>query len=130
MATDDRVKVLEGEFKLIKSELRQTLSSVRDFLLDIKLPPMQEEPGLTQGSAEAVTPDMAQQGEEGSSDESGSGENSGDGSGSGGEGFGPEGIPADQMPDFSGMDQFPDNTTSEEPSTETPAEEALPPPGF
>ena len=44
MAVDDQVKVLEDEFKLIKSELRQTLVSVRDFLMDLKLPPMQEEP--------------------------------------------------------------------------------------
>jgi hypothetical protein len=43
MSADDRVKVLEGEFKLIKSELRQTLSSVRDFLLDLKIPQIQEE---------------------------------------------------------------------------------------
>jgi archaellum component FlaD/FlaE len=46
MATEDRVKVLEGEFKLIKSELRQTLGSVRDFLMDLKLPPTTEEPGI------------------------------------------------------------------------------------
>jgi hypothetical protein len=46
MAVDDQVKVLEDEFKLIKSELRQTLVSVRDFLLDLKLPPMQEEESL------------------------------------------------------------------------------------
>ncbi len=39
MANDDRIKVLEDEFKLIKSELKQTLSSVRDFMLDLKLPP-------------------------------------------------------------------------------------------
>jgi hypothetical protein len=43
MSADDRVKVLEGEFKLIKSELRQTLGSVRDFLLDLKIPQIQEE---------------------------------------------------------------------------------------
>ena len=43
MSTEDRVKVLEGEFKLIKSELRQTLGSVRDFMLDLKLPPVQED---------------------------------------------------------------------------------------
>jgi hypothetical protein len=46
MAVDDQVKVLEGEFKLIKSEMRQTLVSVREFLLDLKLPPMQEEINL------------------------------------------------------------------------------------
>jgi hypothetical protein len=52
MAVDDQVKVLEDEFKLIKSEVRQTLVSVRDFLLDMKLPPMQEEPVVpTQGLA-------------------------------------------------------------------------------
>jgi len=45
MATDDRVKVLEDEFKLIKSEIRQTLSSVRDFMLDLKLPPIQDDLG-------------------------------------------------------------------------------------
>jgi hypothetical protein len=44
MAVEDQVKVLEDEFKLIKSELRQTLVSVRYFLMDLKLPPMQEEP--------------------------------------------------------------------------------------
>jgi hypothetical protein len=43
MSTEDRVKALEGEFKLIKSELRQTLISVRDFLLDQKLPSSQDE---------------------------------------------------------------------------------------
>jgi hypothetical protein len=42
MSADDRVKVLENEFKLIKSELRQTLGSVRDFLLDLKIPQIQE----------------------------------------------------------------------------------------
>jgi hypothetical protein len=43
MDNEERVKVLEGEFKLIKSELQQTLGSVRDFLLDLKLPPVREE---------------------------------------------------------------------------------------
>ena len=43
MSTEDRVKALEGEFKLIKSELRQTLIGVRDFLLDMKLPALQDE---------------------------------------------------------------------------------------
>ncbi|HSW58073.1 MAG TPA: hypothetical protein VLH15_06700 [Dehalococcoidales bacterium] len=54
MATEDRVKILEGEFKLIKNELRQTLGSVRDFLLDLKLPPMQDEPGLTKEAGKLV----------------------------------------------------------------------------
>jgi len=39
MATEDRVKVLEGEFKLIKSELRQTLGSVRDFSAGFEIAP-------------------------------------------------------------------------------------------
>jgi hypothetical protein len=43
MTAEEKVKVLEDEFKLIKGELRQTLVSVRDFLLDLKLPPVQEE---------------------------------------------------------------------------------------
>jgi hypothetical protein len=43
MPIEDQVKILESEFKLIKSELRQTLVSVRDFLLDLKVPPMQED---------------------------------------------------------------------------------------
>ena len=43
MDNDVRLEALEGEFKLLKSELKQTLSSVRDFLLDFKLPPVVEE---------------------------------------------------------------------------------------
>ncbi len=53
MSADDRVKVLEGEFKLIKSELRQTLSSVRDFLLDLKIPQIQEEVSKKQEAEQA-----------------------------------------------------------------------------
>ncbi len=38
METDKRVETLESEFKLMKGELKQTLSSVRDYLLNLKLP--------------------------------------------------------------------------------------------
>lgn len=39
MDANKRVEALEGEFKLIKGELKQTLASVRDYLLSLKLPP-------------------------------------------------------------------------------------------
>lgn len=38
MDNEERVQVLEGEFKLLKSELKQTLCTVRDFLMDFKIP--------------------------------------------------------------------------------------------
>jgi hypothetical protein len=125
MATEDRVKVLEGEFKLIKGEVRQTLSSVRDFLLDIKLPSMQEEPGLTQETEAITTPETVQDSEENAGADNGGGDKGSEGSGL--DGFGPEGIPQDQMPDFSGMDQVPDSKTAGEPAAEGPATETLPP---
>lgn len=58
MPIEDQVKVLENEFKLIKSELRQTLVSVRDFLLDLKVPPMQEEPLNEDQSQQSLLPSM------------------------------------------------------------------------
>ncbi len=42
METDKRGETLESEFKLMKGELKQTLSSVREHLLNLKLPPSQE----------------------------------------------------------------------------------------
>ena len=39
MEIDKRLEVLEGEFKLMKGELKETLSSVRDHLQRVKLPP-------------------------------------------------------------------------------------------
>jgi len=125
MATEDRVKVLEGEFKLIKGEMRQTLSSVRDFLLDIKLPSTQEEPGLTQETEAITTPETTQDSEENDGAENGGGDRGSEGSGL--DGFGPEGMPQDQMPDIPGMDQVPDSNTAGEPAAEAPAAEALPP---
>lgn len=38
MDNEERVQVLEGEFKLLKSEVKQTLCTVRDFLMDFKIP--------------------------------------------------------------------------------------------
>jgi len=43
MDTDKRIEAMEGELKLMKGELKQTLSGVRDFLLEIKLPPPPQE---------------------------------------------------------------------------------------
>ena len=36
--TDKRVETLEDEFKLLKGELKETLSSVRDYLVNSELP--------------------------------------------------------------------------------------------
>ena len=38
MEKDKRIETLENEFKLIKGELKQTLTGVRDFLMDTGLP--------------------------------------------------------------------------------------------
>ena len=38
METDKKVELLESQLKLIKGELKQTLTDVRNFLLEIKLP--------------------------------------------------------------------------------------------
>jgi hypothetical protein len=133
MATEDRVKVLEGEFKLIKSELRQTLGSVRDFLLDLKLPPMQEEPGTVKENDSLVNnPEAAEK----PKDKSGNGDNgdNGDYSNSGNNGFGDDEMPQSQdpMPDFSSLGQPPEGQAAEtnETSKEEPASEALPPLDF
>ncbi|HEY90224.1 MAG TPA: hypothetical protein G4O07_00145 [Dehalococcoidia bacterium] len=42
MSLDEQLETLENEFKLIKGEVRQSLTNVRDFLLTITLPPPQE----------------------------------------------------------------------------------------
>ncbi|MDO8568713.1 MAG: hypothetical protein Q7R57_08375 [Dehalococcoidales bacterium] len=42
MEIDKRVESMESEFKLMRGELKQTLTSVRDYLLNLKLPPSQE----------------------------------------------------------------------------------------
>ena len=39
MDVNNKLDNLEGELKLIKGELKQTLIEVRDFLLNLKLPP-------------------------------------------------------------------------------------------
>jgi len=44
MAIDERIQALEDEHKLIRGELKQTLTNVRDFLLDINLPALQQGP--------------------------------------------------------------------------------------
>ncbi len=46
MAIDERIQTMEDEFKLLKGELKQTLANVRDFLVDLNLPAMQEEENL------------------------------------------------------------------------------------
>ena len=38
MEISNRVEALENEFKLIKGELKETLASVRDYLMSFKLP--------------------------------------------------------------------------------------------
>jgi len=43
MAIDKKVEALEGAVKLMKGELKETLTNVRDFLLSLKLPPPQME---------------------------------------------------------------------------------------
>jgi hypothetical protein len=59
MGADDRIKVLEDEFKLIKSEVKQTLTSVRDFLLELKLPPLQEEVAPPENKLAELAAEMA-----------------------------------------------------------------------
>lgn len=39
MEVEKKVETLEGEVKLMKGELKETLANVRDFLLSLKLPP-------------------------------------------------------------------------------------------
>ena len=39
MEVNKRLEVLEGEFKLMKGELKETLAGVRDYLQRVKLPP-------------------------------------------------------------------------------------------
>jgi len=94
MASDDRIRVLEDEFKLIKSELKQTLSSVRDFLMDLKIPQIQEEvikPELDQTEALQGCP-SSQGGQEPVEPQ--------------GQSFGPDGnLP--NMPDFPSIPQMP-----------------------
>jgi hypothetical protein len=129
MATEDRVKVLEGEFKLIKSELRQTLGSVRDFLLDLKLPPMQEEPGTVKEATNThdSKPETASEPERNPPP-------TGDNSGFGNNGFGGDGMSPqqDQMPDFSSLGKPSESQSAPvgEPANEEPASEALPPLDF
>ncbi|MFH1169782.1 MAG: hypothetical protein V1691_03705 [Chloroflexota bacterium] len=64
MEIKDRVEALESEFKLIKGELKQTLASVRDYLIDLRLPPpdnaamagiIEEESPLVKGEVTMTT---------------------------------------------------------------------------
>ncbi|MBU2609130.1 MAG: hypothetical protein KKF26_07420, partial [Chloroflexi bacterium] len=50
MAIEKKVETLEGEVKLMKGELKETLTSVRDFLVNLKLPTPQIE-GLEGGDS-------------------------------------------------------------------------------
>ena len=43
MAVEKKIEALEGEFKLMKGELKETLAGVRDFLLSLNLPTPQIE---------------------------------------------------------------------------------------
>src|ERR1035437_3228886 len=61
MAIEDQVKVLEDEFKLLKSEMKQTLVNVRDFLLDLRIPPMQEEKEIQADPPQAPAAQQPQQ---------------------------------------------------------------------
>jgi hypothetical protein len=63
MAIDSRIQALEDEYKVIKGELKQTLADVRDFLIDINLPAMQEQ--------EEETPDIHERNESHSGEEGG-----------------------------------------------------------
>ena len=58
MAIEKKVEMLEGEVKLMKGELKETLTGVRDFLLTLKLPPPQIE-GLDLGEFSRVGIDGA-----------------------------------------------------------------------
>jgi hypothetical protein len=113
MAVDDQVKVLEDEFKLIKSELRQTLVSVRDFLLDLKLPPMPEEEIPPQELPVATNNKDTEPSDQGN--QGGSGQNSTGADGSGGNGMNSENPEAMQI---TGEDQ-----NTEPAMEETPIEE-------
>jgi hypothetical protein len=55
MEMDKRVDVLEGELKLMKGELKQTLTNVRDFLLELKLPPPLQENTYDEGGSGGST---------------------------------------------------------------------------
>ncbi len=48
MTIEKKVEAMEGEVKLMKGELKETLTNVRDFLLSLKLPPSPVE-GLEMG---------------------------------------------------------------------------------
>ena len=43
MGIEERLQTLENEHQLIRGELKQTLVNVRDFLVDLNLPAIQEE---------------------------------------------------------------------------------------
>ncbi|MFH1003280.1 MAG: hypothetical protein V1780_03970 [Chloroflexota bacterium] len=43
MAVEKKIEALEGEFKLLKGEVKQTLTDVRDFLTALKLPAAEDE---------------------------------------------------------------------------------------
>jgi len=53
MAIEKKVETLEGELKLMKGELKETLTNVRDFLLNLKMPPPHIE-GLEGGETSKV----------------------------------------------------------------------------
>ena len=43
MEVDDRIEAIEGELKLIKGEVKETLTTMRDFLQGIDLPPLADD---------------------------------------------------------------------------------------
>ncbi len=56
MAIEKKVETLEGEVKLMKGELKETLTNVRDFLLNLKVPPSPVE-GLEMGETSRLAID-------------------------------------------------------------------------
>jgi len=50
MPGDERLNALEGEFKLMRGEVKQSLVDVRDFLLSLKLPQQDEDPAPGQAA--------------------------------------------------------------------------------
>ena len=65
MEVNKRLEALEGEFKLMKGELKKTLSGVRDYLQKVKLPPTEvaipvtdadQQPAVIQGDVRSCHP--------------------------------------------------------------------------
>jgi hypothetical protein len=91
MDNEERVKILEDEFKLLKTEVKQTLSSVRDFLLEFKTPVIVEEIPLLSGEVMSQNADKSESESDstsGESEDSGRGGKGNDGGSNSGRGGG------------------------------------------